>query len=133
MSVTATPGRKFPLTVFIAVLIGTIISVAALVSQHFLRVGTAVILGVVVCGLATAILVSARSNRPARLQAHRRLIWVYVAIGTLGVSLASLRGWTQDDSIGAVVWSLLLVGLLIAYRQRRKAEDSQTTAPGNVS
>lgn len=133
MSVTAAPGRKFPLTIFVAVLIGTTISVAALVSQHFLSVGAAAVLGIVVCGLATAILVSVRPSHSVKLKGHRRLIWVYVAIGALGVSLASLRGWTHDDSIGAAIWSLLFVGLLIAYRQRRRAQDSQTTTRQNPS
>jgi len=117
-------GRKPPLMIFIAVLVGTIVSVAALVAQHLLSVMAAGILGMVVCALAAAILVVARPNHPPRLQAHRRLIWVYVAIGALGISVASLRGWTGDDSIGAAIFCLLLTGLLVAYRQRRKAQNS---------
>jgi hypothetical protein len=119
MPMIAEVGQRRMLVVWVAVLFGTLICGTTLVAGHFLSLGAAMILGIVVCGLAASILVLKRSDRPASLGDHLRLIWIYVGIGVLALVKAFLRGWTRDDTIGVVVLIGLLTLFVIAYRQRK--------------
>ncbi len=113
----AEPKRRW--IVWIAVFIGLAICEATLILGHFLSIGAAAMLGIVFYGLAAAILILTRSDRPASLAAHLRLIWIYLGIGVVALMKALLRGWTRDDSVGAAILTVIVTLFVISYLQQR--------------